>query len=136
MKHIFILIIIIMGLFLFLYFLTRINSSKEYIYGTWEGDINGKEVIFIFNVDSKCILNFKDCSSGEIEILSGNFKIDFSKKPVTLTIRNIPQLSHPLYTIVEFPNDDSIKVARFSARWRLRPISFNNNTTYYLKQNN
>ena len=98
--------------------------TQNDIYGVWKGEHLGKELMFKFNNDGTCVLNFKDSVSDSAEILIGNFKMNFSQKPITLSVRNIPQLNHPLHTIVEFVKMDSIKLANFSPRWRIRPITF------------
>ncbi len=100
------------------------NKNEQSIYGVWYGEHNNYRIKFHFDEDKKCVLSFKDKESGEAEMFSGIYEIDFSKKPVTLSIRKIPKLNYPLHTIIEFINDNSMKVANFSMRWRLRPVSF------------
>jgi len=109
---------------------------QEGIYGIWKGAHHGKELLFRFNSDGTCVLSFKDNASGSIEMLNGNFELDFSKKPIPLTVRNIPQLNHPLHTIVKFRGDDSIRIAHFATRWRLRPISFDRIASMNLRRTN
>lgn len=109
--------------------------SQEAIYGVWKGELQEKELLFQFKSDKTCVLSFRDKVSGSIEIVNGNFEMDFSKKPIPLTIRSIPQLNHPLHTIVEFNGTDTIQLANFAPRWRLRPISFDRNTSMRLKRN-
>ena len=108
----------------------------ENIYGVWEGEFQGKEVLFKFEPKQTCVLSYKDIATGSVETIKGNFEIDFSKFPIPLSVRNIPELKHSLYTIVEFVDIDSIKIANFSPRWRFRPISFNRNTSIHLKRFN
>jgi len=107
---------------------------QEDIYGVWKGEFQGKELLFKFEKDQTCVLGFMNKESHSIEILNGNFEINLSKKPIPLSVRNIPQLNHPLYTIVEFKGSESIRLASFSSRWRLRPISFNRSTNIYLER--
>ena len=109
------------------------HSEKE-IYGLWKGEFEGKELMFHFESDSTCILSLTNKASGSVMVLNGNFEMDFSKKPITLSIRNITNLSHPLHTIVKFGDINSIKLANFSPRWRVRPISFDHNTSINLKR--
>ena len=109
------------------------NSSLEVIeekniFGLWKGENNGKELMFRFENNGTCVLSFKDIASDFSRVLNGNFKIDLSKKPIPLSIINIPNINHPLHTIIEFIGDDSIKLAEFSPRWKVRPISFDRNT--------
>ena len=121
-------------IFTFMIFSCMQEPYKKEIYGIWKGEIKGSEIQLKFKRDQTCVLIIKDLLSGTVETLSGNFEIDFSKKPFPLSIRNIPQLNHPLHIIVEFTGDNSIKIAEFAPRWRLRPVSFNMNTSVNLKR--
>ena len=126
---------------LFLFSVLIISScddlpNKPSIYGVWEGGFRGKELMFEFTSDQTCVLSFKDKASSTVEILSGNFEMNFLKRPILLSVRNIPQLNHPLHTIIEFIGNDSIRLAKFSLRWRLRPISFDSYTSLNLKRIN
>ncbi len=103
------------------------------IYGVWEGKFREMELTFTFNADGTCLLTFKDSSSGETNDLSGTYEVDLSKNPIPLSIRNIPQFSHGLYTIIQFTNDGSLVIADFAPRWRLRPISFEDDTSMTLR---
>jgi len=107
---------------------------QEDIFGVWKGEFQDQELLFKFKSDQTCVLSFRNKESGSVEILNGNFEIDLSKEPIPLSVRNIPQLNHPLYTIVEFIGSESIKLASFSPRWMLRPISFNRSTSINLER--
>jgi len=108
--------------------------QQEWVCGVWKGETRGKELLFTFNADGTCELVFTDTASGAAERISGRFEMDFSKKPVPLTIRNIPQLTHPLHTIIAFVGKDSMRIAQFAVRWRLRPIAFNVGSDMLLKR--
>jgi hypothetical protein len=110
------------------------TPCPEDIIGVWRGEFQGKELLFKFESDQTCVLSFRDIASDSVEILKGNFEIDLSKKPNPLSVRNIPQLNHPLHTIVEFTGSDSIRLAYFAPRWRLRPVSFDPNRGMNLKR--
>lgn len=109
-------------------------TSEYVLYGTWKGELNGNELLFKFKSDHTCVLKFFDKQSNKFEILNGNFEMYFSKKPIALSVRNIRQLNHPLHTIVEFIGSDSIILAHFSPRWKLRPVAFNRNTSMILNR--
>ncbi|MFC1964389.1 hypothetical protein ACFLWG_00045 [Chloroflexota bacterium] len=109
-------------------------SSGEDLYGVWQGEHHEMELLFIFNSDGTCSLSFKNNDSGETNELSGTFEVDFEKSPIPLSIRNIPQLTYGLYTIIYFTDNNSLIMADFSPRWRLRPISFQNNTSMNLRR--
>ena len=107
---------------------------QEDIYGVWKGEFQDNELLFTFESDQTCLLSFTNKESGSVEILNGNFEINFTKKPIPLSVKNIPQLNHSLYTIVEFKGRESIRLASFSPRWRLRPLSFNHMTSINLER--
>lgn len=112
----------------------QVPHEKD-IYGVWKGKHQGRQLLFRFNSDKTCVLSFEDNMSDTPVVLSGNFEVDLFKKPIPLTIRNIPQLDHSLNTIIQFIGDDSIRIAYFAPRrWRLRPISFDRNTSMILRR--
>ncbi len=102
--------------------------------GTWDGASKEmSSVVVRFAADGRCRLEYVD-PQGEIHRLAGDYEADFSKTPVSLSIRNIPQLPHPLHTLIQFSGPDSIRMGSFSPRWRLRPISFDPATQILLKR--
>ena len=106
--------------------------EEKDLFGLWVGVHSGKRLVFKFRHDQTCELIYVSDDDESRVIVSGEYQTDFSKKPISLSIYNIPQLDHPLHTIFDFINVDSIKIAQFSPRWRLRPIAFNNNTAMVL----
>ena len=42
--------------------------------------------------------------------LNGNFEIDFSKTPIPLSIKNISNLDYTIHTIIEFKNENELKL--------------------------
>ncbi len=90
-------------------------------------------VVVSFAADGRCRLEYVD-PQGEIHRLAGDYEADFSKTPVSLSSRNIPQLPHPLHTLIQFSGPDSIRMGSFAPRWRLRPISFDPATQILLKR--
>ena len=103
---------------------THCTPGEEDIYGVWRGEREGRELMVAFNPDATCEISFTDEVSGTVETLKGDFEMDFSKRPVPLSIRNIPSLDHPMHTILEFAGGNTIRMAPFARRWRLRPVSF------------
>ena len=100
------------------------SKIKDDLYGRWEGSTSNRFLSFIFNSDETCTLTLLNTTVNKREMVSGVYELDFSKKPITLSIKNIPQLGHPMHTIIEYVNGDSIRIAEFSPKWRLRPVSF------------
>lgn len=120
---------------LFLLLISCINSNTyTNITGNWKGSYNDQELLLTFDNDNKCILKYFNDQSNYFETITGNYTLDFTKKPIPLSITNIPQLNHSMYTIVEFICEDSIRIAKFSPKWRLRPISFKTGKTINLKR--
>ena len=111
---------------------TNMYKEKD-LYGIWVGKNEEVEIVLKFNKDSKCELMYNNSGSNIIRI-TGDFEVDFSKKPIPLTIRRIPQLNHPLHTIIEFKEMNVIKMAKFATRWRLRPIAFNRDVEIIFKR--
>ena len=118
---------------IFLLSCEKISSSDDII-GTWQGDYLGTEVIITFNFDGTCNLNITDSTTSVTQLLNGNFVIDISKKPMTLSIRNIPQIDYPLHTIAEFIDKKSIKLGRFAPRWKIRETFFDQSHTIILNK--
>ena len=124
------------NLFFIIIIITSCGSTPDnnIIYGKWEGQSQEKIFLFEFKQDQTCDLLIKDNGLNLIEKINGNFEIDYSKNPIPLSINNITQLSHPLYTIIDFINNDSIKVAYFAPKWKIRPLSFSHEKTIIIKR--
>ena len=108
--------------------------NQENIVGVWKGESKDETFIFKFYDNGTCVLIFRNNASDSSEEMHGNFEIDISKKPILLTIRNIPQLQHPLHIIIRFVGNDSLIVAYFSEHLKLRPLAFEENKTINLKR--
>ena len=102
--------------------------------GTWEGASEElSSVVVSFGADGSWRLEYVDRQE-EGHSLTGDFEVDFSKAPVPLSIRNIPELPHPLHTIIQFRGADSLLMGSFAPRWRLRPISLDPATRFLLSR--
>jgi hypothetical protein len=111
---------------------TNCTSGQTPLYGVWSGELEGRQLTMAVKPDGTCTISFKDQASGAVETLSGTFETDFSKRPVPLSIRNIPSLDHPLHTILEFSGRKTIRMAPYARRWRLRPVWFDTNRSVTL----
>ena len=100
------------------------GPTEQALYGTWRGDQAGQRITFNFQSDRRCELRFEDTKTGEVTVWRGKFETNFSKSPVPLSIRNIPELEYSLHTVVRFESDGHLIVAPFAPRWRLRAIAF------------
>jgi hypothetical protein len=103
------------------------SFSQQDLYGVWAGKNSRFEMTITFNQDLSCSILYQEKDAEPITY-TGQFEADFTKKPVPLSIRNIPGLNHPLHTIIQFASPDIMKMADFAPRWRLRPISFDRET--------
>ena len=102
--------------------------------GTWEGASEEmSSVVVSFAADGGFRLEYAD-QQEEVHSLTGDYEADFSKLPVPLSIRKIPQLPHPLHTIIQFREADSLRMSPCAHRWRLRPISFHPATQTFLER--
>ncbi|HSF18742.1 MAG TPA: hypothetical protein VLK65_24675, partial [Vicinamibacteria bacterium] len=112
-----------------------VNAPRpENLFGVWSGETGNVLLVFRFFHDGRCEFRFEDAESGSAQLINGNMEIDFSKTPIPLTVRNIPQLTHSVHTIVEFLDDDTMRMAAFATRWRLRPIAFDPSTSMTLNR--
>ena len=116
----------ILGFCLFLSIgLSCSNSDTQLdLIGTWQG--KGSEmlaVVFKFERDGSFHFRYVD-PDGAVHIFTGKYEVGFSKLPFPLSLRKIPQLPHPLHTIIQFRRPDKLRMGRFARHWKLRPISF------------
>lgn len=110
------------------------NTSVHNIHGNWNGIYKNQVIIFVFNDDKSCELRFYDGQLDEVIIMKGEFEIDYSKRPIPLSIKHIKQVEFSLHTIIRFINNDSIIISEFSKRSKLRPITFNEEKQLILKR--
>ena len=110
------------------------NFSRNDIHGRWEGNINNKKIIFNFDDNKICTLTINNSTTNSIFTVVGEYKIDFNKKPISLSINNIPNFDFPLYTILDIKDSNSIHLSYFSKHWKTRPIAFEKNQTIFLKR--
>ena len=85
---------------IFLIFLLFSCSKKYYendLYGSWKGQYENKEMVFTFNNNRSFKLSIKDLITDSNEILGGIYKLDFTKKPMPLSLSNIKQLYRRAY---------------------------------------
>ena len=97
------------------------SYSEEDLYGTWIGN---KGEVLTFSQDSSFELKFNK-SDLKINKIRGTFELDFSKTPIPLSFRNIPNITHPLHTIIQFKGYNTFIMGEFGPRLKLRPITFN-----------
>ena len=113
--------------------------SQEDLIGTWNGKYFDQDITITFNE------NFFDMTIGNAELndnqnFKGIYLVNFNKKPIPLSLKEISNLNHSLYTIIFFKNNDEIVISEFAPKWRIRNISFddskNNFTLQRITKNN
>ena len=127
-----ILTLILSGYFNF-YKNNLVNLNE--IYGTWEDDSEEYLLQIEFNTNQKCVIYYFDKINNIQKILIGTFNLNTNKKPFLLEIKKIKDFNYPLYSIINLNKHGELKIARFSNKWRTRPIDFDSNS-FRLKKNN
>lgn len=112
------------------------NNTVPNIQGNWKGMYNNQDILFIFEKDKNCEFRFYDIHLDELIILKGEFEIDYSKRPMPLSIRHIKQVEHSLHAIIKFVDTDSMIISEFSKRSKLRPITFSEEKQLILTRTN
>ena len=112
----------------------RSNIPESNIIGQWIGKNDSINYKFNFMQNRVCKIHLTNFLTNSTTTVEGNYIVNSQKKPFAITIEKIAKLQHSLYSIIKFVNNDSLVIADFSSRWRLRPIAFNNSTDIYLKR--
>jgi hypothetical protein len=105
------------------YYIEDVKIDTPKLVGEWK------------SIDSNATMSFSNDGiwmyhiKNEDIVMKGKYHVDFSKLPFTLTIGELPNLNHPLYTIFEFIGRDSFILEQFAPVSRLRPLSFRKETS-------
>jgi hypothetical protein len=128
------LIFILLSVLIILYISLILNNYPRdvTIDGSWDGEDENISVSINFKSDSTCSINILNKASGLMELIEGSYFMDTKKNPIPLTIRNSKQLTHAIHTIIEFQSHDSLRISYFSAKEKLRPLSFSKNGSLYI----
>ena len=108
--------------------------SNNSIYGQWIGKYNNHEFIIIFRDNNECFMKYFNNDTNRYVVINGDYELDFSKNPIPLKIKNIQEMKHPLYSIIEYISNNSIKISKFYSKWKLSPVSFKVNETLILNR--
>lgn len=127
--------LILLLLCLFIAFVFSWAPDHNILRGTWVGKFERYEILFRFNQDNTFQFDWVNIESGISKKLTGNYYVDFSKKPIPLSFKNIPQLPYPLHTSIEFIGNNSLRINLFALeRRRLRAISFTDDAVMKLSK--
>tara|TARA_Y100001970_G_C14246759_1_gene868881 strand:- start:3402 stop:3830 length:429 start_codon:yes stop_codon:yes gene_type:complete len=107
----------------------------EDIFGVWIGSFNGRKIEISLNDKMQCKIKINDSLSNSIEEYKGTYYVDFSKKPIPLTIKKINKLDYALYTTFKFLDKNSIRLSFFSKSWKFRSISIREENSIILIKN-
>ena len=108
-----------------------IVEAQEYngLVGEWVVSKNDNKFTFHFMDGNRLEIVIKS-NDGESYIThKGNYFIDNKKLPNTIDLRNISNYTGPLFGILKIIDSNTIWISKFSNKWRLRPISFDKNST-------
>ena len=84
--------------------------------------------------NQKFNLSIKDKKLKTSSSIKGDFFVDYSKKPIALSFRNIPNMSYPLHTIIKFKGRNLIILTEFSTREKFRPMIFKSENSIKIKR--
>lgn len=105
------------------------------INGNWKGNVKYYELSVMFNNAGNCNLELIDTKmEKEVFNYKGDYKINYQKNPITLSIRNIVGLNYPLHAIIKIIDKNKIIITKFSNRWRLRNINFSEDHIFKLNR--
>jgi len=104
------------------------------LYGAWTGSGATIPLIEVEFLESNEFRMHIVTKKGDSLTYDGQYEVDFSKYPVPLTMRGIPQLPHAIHTIIDLRDRESMRMGAFAERWRLRPTDFNPATAMTLKK--
>ena len=120
-------------------FMVTNNSLKilsiESLNGQWIGKHKNYEIILAIKKNNKCSLEFRIASSNEGENFNGDCSIDNSKKPYSFIMTNIIELNTSLYSLVALKNNNNLHMSEFSTKWRLRPVTLEDENTIIFRRN-
>jgi hypothetical protein len=109
-------------------------SSIESLNGQWLGMYKNSNIILEFKKNNTCSLEFLDKASTDSIRFNGDCSINKSKTPYSFIMTNIPEINTSLYSLIVPIKDNTIHIAEFSSRWKLRPIALKQENTIIFKR--
>jgi len=102
-----------------IYFMSVNKIGRQNIDGVWGSDDNS--IIFNFLINEECkITNL----FGKNETFIAHCIVNFEKSQATLSISKISLGYGAIYGIIGFEDSNTLRVSKFSEKWRTRPIVF------------
>ena len=119
-------------------FMITSNSLKilsiESLNGQWIGKHKNYEIILAIKKNNKCSLDLRIASSDKVEKFNGDCSIDITKKPYSFIMKNITELNTSLYSLVALKNNNNLHMSEFSTKWRLRPVTLEDENTIIFRR--
>ena len=131
-KSIYIYLSVFFVIILTVYFLTKNGENEINIEGFWQGQSQTQQMICVFNTDQSCSITLIDLNTNTKIEINGDYELDLTKKPIPMSIKNISELNHSLYAIIKPKGENQFAITAFSSKWRLMPITFNQENTITL----
>ncbi len=104
-------------------------QEKNGIIGEWVELENNNKFTFYFMGGNRFEIIINNNDGERYSTHKGNYFIDNKKLPNTIDLRNISNYTGPLFGILKIIDSNTIQISKFSNKWRLRPLSFDENTT-------
>jgi len=133
------LFIFISTIIIFL-FIPKLSFSNQTLEGFWEESTDSymrrKDNNYLkieFKKDKKCNIYIIRTDGTSLNF-AGIYDLDTQKKPMSLSIRSIANLNHPLHTIIRYIDENTIDIMQFSSTQKLRPVIFSEENKIRLKK--
>jgi len=104
-------------------------QEKNGIIGEWIEIENDIEFKFHFMGGNRFEIVIKSNDGESYSAHKGNYFIDKGKLPNTIDLRNISNFAGPMFGILNIIDSNTIQISKFSNKWKLRPLSFDKNST-------
>ncbi len=104
-------------------------QEKNGIIGEWVEIENNNKFTFYFMGGNRFEIIINNNDGKRYSTHKGNYFIDNKKLPNTIDLRNISNYTGPLFGILKIIDSNTIQISKFSNKWRLRPLSFDKNST-------
>ena len=109
----------------------KINKENE-VNGLWKN----KDIIIELKSNQNIIIEILKEDGTLKKKLSGTYKIDLSKQPITIDIKNLDGVSGSLYAIIKINKELELVMSKLSTSWKQRTISFKDNNIIKFKKGN
>jgi len=121
-----------------IFIVTNFNNnifSNHDLIGSWYSNLDNNEIKLLFNFDNSFSLSLiNKINSDSSSSYKGFYTTDFNKSPVSLDLKKIKDINYSMFTVLNFINKDSIRMAFFSLNKKTRDISLSDNNSFGLRK--